>query len=99
MIEAGMIDEYMIHEAYKAGNDRKGKTSKNICGFYTVYPYCLGYLVGSGALNEKYSPEDSGNVVDYYYGISEMFEHIDIQEMPKIYGYLKEMYFAEESEV
>ena len=99
MIEAGMIDEYMIHEAYKAGNDRKGKTSKNICGFYTVYPYCLGYLVGSGALNEKYSPEDSGNVVDYYYGISEMLEHIDIQEMPKIYGYLKEMYFAEESEV
>ena len=83
MIEAGMIDEYMIHEAYKAGNDRKGKTSKNICGFYTVYPYCLGYLVGSGALN----------------GISEMLEHIDIQEMPKIYGYLKEMYFAEESEV
>lgn len=95
MIEAGMIDEYMIHEAYKAGNDRKGKTSKNICSFYTVYPYCLGYLVGSGALKEECSPEDSGNVIDFYYGISEMLEHIDIQEMPRIYGYLKEMYFPE----
>lgn len=99
MIEAGMIDEYMIHEAYKAGNDRKGKNSKNICGFYAVYPYCLGYLVGSGVLKEKHSPEDSGNVVDYCYGITEMLEHIDIQQMPRIYGYLKEIYFAEESEV
>lgn len=95
MITAGMIDEYMIHEAYKAGNERKGKTSKNICGFWTVYPYCLGYLVGSGALKEEHSPEDNENVIDYYYGISEMLEHIDIQEMPRIYGYLKEMYFPE----
>ena len=39
--------------------------------------------------------EDNGNVVDYYYGITEMLEHIDIQEMPRIYGYLKEMYFSE----
>ena len=99
MIEAGMIDEYMIYAAYKAGREKKGKTSKNICGFDDVYTYCLGYPVGSGALKEEHSPEDSGNVVDYYYGISEMLEHIDIQEMPKIYGYLKEMYFAEESEV
>lgn len=35
------------------------------------------------------------NVVDYYYGVIEMLEHIDIQKMPRIYGYLKEMYFAE----
>ncbi len=55
--------------------------------------------MGSGALKEEHSPEDSGNVVDYYYGIIEMLEHIDIQQMPRIYGYLKEMYFAEESEV
>ena len=95
MIETGMFDENMIHEAYKAGSDRKGKTPKNICSFYSVYPYCLGSLVGSGALKEKHSPEDSRNVIDFYYGITEMLEHIDIQEMPRIYGYLKEMYFPE----
>lgn len=95
MIAAGMIDEYMLHEAYRAGSDRKGRTAKNICSFYTVYPYCLGYLMGSGALKEDYSPQDSGNVVDFYYKISEMLEHIDIEEMPRIYGYLKEMYFTE----
>ena len=99
MINAGMIDEYMIHEAYKAGSDKKGKTFKNICGFSTIYTYCLGYLAGSGALREKHSPEDSGNVVDYYYGITEMLEHIDIQEMPRIYEYLKELYFSEGGEV
>ena len=55
--------------------------------------------MGSGALREKHSPEDSGNVVDFYYGITGMLEHIDIQEMSKIYGYLKEMYFSGESEV
>ena len=55
--------------------------------------------MGSGALKEEHSPEDSGNVVDYYYGIIEMLEHIDIQQMPRIYGYLIEMYCAEESEV
>lgn len=98
MIKAGMIDEYMIYEAYKAGNDKKGRTFKNLCGFSTIYTYCLGYLAGSGALKEKHSPEDSGNVVDFYYGITEMLEHIDIQEMPRIYGYLKEMYFSGESE-
>ncbi len=95
MISAGMIDENMAYEAYSAGKDRKGKTSKNKCGFSEIYVYCLGYLVGSGALKEKHSPEDSGNVVDYYYGITEMLEHIDIQQMPRIYGYLKEMYFLE----
>jgi len=98
MISTGMFDEYMIYEAYSAGNDRKGKTSKNICNFSLVYSYCLGYLVGIGALKEEYSPENSGNVIDYYYEITEMLEHIDIQEMPRIYGYLKEMYFSEESE-
>ncbi|MBD5521422.1 MAG: hypothetical protein HDR03_09420 [Lachnospiraceae bacterium] len=95
MISARMFDENMIYEAYSAGNDRKGQTPKNICSFSTVYSYCLGYLVGSGALKEKHSPEESENVVDYYYGITEMLENIDIQEMPRIYGYLKEMYFTE----
>ena len=99
MINAGMIDEYMIYEVYKAGSDKKERTSKNLCGFSTIYTYCLGYLAGSGALKEKHSPEDSKNVVDYYYGITEMLEHIDIQEMPRIYGYLKELYFSGESEV
>ena len=95
MIAAGMIDEYMLHEAYRAGSDHKGRTTKNICSFYTVYPYCLGYLIGSGALKEDYSPEDIENLVDIWRGISEMLEHIDIGEMPRIYSYLKEMYFAE----
>ena len=99
MINAGMIDEYMIHEAYKVGSDKKERTSKNLCGFSTIYTYCLGYLAGSGALKEKHSPEDSKNVVDYYYGITEMLEHIDIQEMPRIYEYLKELYFSGESDV
>lgn len=99
MIYAGMIDECMIYEVYKVGHDKKEKTSKNLCGFSTIYTYCLGYLAGSGALREKHSPEDSKNVVDYYYGITEMLEHIDIQEMPRIYGYLKELYFSGESEV
>ena len=94
MIESGMIDEYMIYEVYKAGKDRKGKTSKNICSFYNIYPYCLGYIVGSGALKEEYFPKSTSNVIDYYYEITEMLEHIDIQEMPKIYEYLKEMYFS-----
>lgn len=99
MIGAGMIDEYMIYEAYKMGSDKKGKTSKNLCGFSTIYTYCLGYLAGSGALKEKHSPDESENVVDYYYGITEMLENIGIQEMPRIYGYLKEMYFSGESKV
>lgn len=96
MIATRMYDEDMIYEVHSVGDGRKGKTSKNRCGFRNVYTYCLGYLVGSGALKEDYSPEDSGNVIDYYYEITEMLEHIDIQEMPRIYGYLKEMYFSEE---
>ncbi len=98
MIKAGMIDEYMIYEAYKAGNDRKEHTSKNICNFSTVYSYCLGYLIGAGALKEEYHPDDSENVIDYYYEITEMLERIDMQEMPGIYGYLKKMYFLEEKQ-
>jgi len=41
---------------------------------------------------------DSGNVADYWYGITEMLKHIDIQEMPRIYGYLKGMYFQKEKQ-
>ena len=78
---------------------RKGKLQKIYADLMMYIPIVWGYLVGSGALKEEHSPEDSGNVVDYYYGIIEMLEHIDIQQMPRIYGYLKEMYFAEESEV
>lgn len=98
MIDARLFDENMIHEAYSVGSEVKQKTPKNICSFWTVYPYCLGYLVGAGVLKEDYSPDNSENAIDYYYNISEMLEHIDIQEMPRIYEYLKEMYFSGESE-
>lgn len=98
MIDKGMYNEDMVYEALSAGHDRKGKPSKNRCGYSDIYAYCLGYLVGSGALKEEHHPEDSGNVIDFYYGISEMLEHIDIQEMPRIYGYLKEMYFPEQTQ-
>ena len=45
MIEAGMIDEYTIYEAHKAGRDKKGKTSKNICWFDDVTIGSLGEIL------------------------------------------------------
>lgn len=99
MIDAGMYDEYMIHEAFSIGSDIREKTPKNECSFYTIYPYCLGYLEGMGRLKEEYTPEEIGKVSDYFKAVEEMIWSMDIHEMPKLYGYLKETYFAEESEV
>lgn len=58
-----------------------------------------GGIIKMGKVNTtNYSFDESGNVMDYYYQIIEMLKHIDIQEMPRIYDYLKEMYFSKESE-
>ncbi|GFI46004.1 hypothetical protein IMSAGC019_01317 [Lachnospiraceae bacterium] len=76
------------------------KTSRAKIGYDDIYIFYLGYLAGSGVVNtDDYHLNSGENILDYYYKISEMLEHIDIKEMPRIYGYLKEMYFAEESEV
>ncbi len=40
------LDEYLLHEVYSAGLNRKGQTFKNICGFSSVYLFYLGYLMG-----------------------------------------------------
>lgn len=40
------FDENLLHEVYCAGLNRKGRTSKNICGFSSVYLFYLGYLMG-----------------------------------------------------
>lgn len=42
------FDENLLHEVYSAGLDRKGRTSKNICSFSSVYLFYLGYLMGAG---------------------------------------------------
>lgn len=99
LIKAGLYNEYMVHEAYSIGSDIEGKTPKNICGFWTLYPYFLGYLAGKGELKEEYTPEEIGGISDYCTEVKEMMCYIDIHEMPRIYGYLKEMYFSEEREV
>lgn len=89
-------NESLIYEALKKGRDRKEKTPRNIIGYDEIYVFYLGCLVGMGKVNaDDYFLDESGNVIDYYYKISEMLKHIDIQEMPRIYDYLKEMYFAE----
>lgn len=89
-------NEYLIYEVSKNGRKSKRKTAKNIVSYDDIYVFYLGYLVGIGKINaDDYSLDTSDNVIDYYYKISEMLEHIDIQEMPRIYGYLKEMYFPE----
>lgn len=90
-------NESLIYEVLKKGRERKGQTVRNLIGFDYVYTFFLGYLVGIGKLNaDDYSLDESGNVLDYYYKIAEMLEHIDIREMPRIYGYMKEMYFPEQ---
>ena len=90
-------NESLIYEVLKKGRDREGRTPRNIIGYDYIYAFYLGCLVGTGKVNaDDYSLDESGNVLDYYYKISEMLEHIDIQEMPRIYGYLKEMYFSEQ---
>lgn len=89
-------NEYLIYEVAKMGSKCKSKTAENIVGYKDIYIFYLGYLVGIGKINaDDYSLDASGNVIDYYYKISEMLEYINIQEMPRIYEYLKEMYFSE----
>lgn len=90
-------NEHLIYEVSKMGRKSKRKTAKNIVSYDDIYVFYLGYLVGIGKVNaDDYSLDTSGNVIDYYYKISEMLEHIDIHEMPRIYEYLKEMYFPEQ---
>lgn len=90
-------NESLIYEVLKKGRDSKRTTARNIIGYDYIYAFYLGCLVGTGKVNaDDYSLDESGNVLDYYYKIAEMLEHIDVQEMPRIYGYLKEMYFSEE---
>ena len=90
-------NEHLIYEVSKMGGKSKRKTARNIVSYEDIYIFYLGFLVGIGKINaDDYSLDTSGNVIDYYYKISEMLEHIDIQEMPRIYGYLKEMYFSEQ---
>lgn len=92
-------NEYLIYEVSKMGGKSKRKTAKNIVSYEDIYIFYLGYLAGSGVVNtDDYHLNSGENILDYYYKISEMLEHIDIQEMPRIYGYLKEMYFSEENE-
>lgn len=93
-------DAKLIYEIKEAGSNCGMKTGKAKIGYGDIYIFYLGYLVGSGVVNsDDYHLNSGGNVIDYYYGIIEMLEHIDIREMPRIYGYLKKMYFSEESEV
>ena len=90
-------NESLIYEVLKKGRDSKKKTARNIIGYEYIYTFFLGCLVGMGKVNaDDYSLDESGNVLDYYYRISEMLEHIDIREMPRIYSCLKEMYFPKQ---
>lgn len=92
-------NEKLIYEIKEAGSNCGMKTSSAKIGYDDIYIFYLGYLVGSGVVNtDDYHLNSGENILDYYYKISEMLEHIDIQEMPRIYGYLKEMYFSEENE-
>lgn len=93
-------NECLIYEVLKKGRDSKMKTTRNMVGYEDIYVFYLGCLVGMGKINaDDYFLDVSDNVIDYYYKISEMLEHIDIQEMPRIYGYLKEMYFSKQEGV
>lgn len=97
LIIAKSYDEKLIYEISKAGRNEKGKTHDNLTSYDDVYVFFLGYLAGMGALEEDFAPlEDVSNAVDCYNNITELLEHIDIQEMPRIYGYLKEMYSPEQ---
>ena len=93
-------NESLIYEVLKKGRDSKMRTARNIISYDDIYVFYLGCLVGMGKINaDDYSLDDSSNVIDYYYKISELLGHINIREMPRIYGYLTKMYFQEKSEV
>lgn len=88
-------NEYLIYEVQKKGRDSKRKTPGNMVDYGSIYNFYLGCLVGMGKLKkDDYAVSSGGNILDYYYEVCDMLEHIDVQEMPRIYGYLKEMYFA-----
>ena len=90
-------NESLIYEVLKKGRESKRKTLKNKISYEDIYIFYLGCLVGMGKVDaDDYSLDASENVLDYYYKIAEMLEHIDIREMPRIYSYLKEMYFSEQ---
>lgn len=95
MIKAGMYNEYMISEAASIGMNIKEKTPKNICPFYTLYPYCLGYLTGKGEIKEEYTPREIENEIDCLNALEEMIWDIPIHEIPGIYKNLKERFFPE----
>lgn len=52
-----------------------------------------------GRLKEEYTPEEIGGAIDYLRAVEEMIWNMDIHEMPKLYGYLKEAYFSDGKEV
>lgn len=89
-------NEHLIYEAKKKGMERKRRTSMDIVGTDYIYTFYLGCLAGMGKLKkDDYAVSSGDNVLDYYYEICDMLEHIDVHEMPRIHGYLKEMYFTE----
>lgn len=89
-------NEYLIYEVFKKGGDAKRKTPRNVVGYNDIYVFYLGCLVGMGKVKkDDWSLSSGDNVLDYYYEICDMLEHIDVREMPRIHGYLKEMYFPE----
>lgn len=98
MIKRATIDERLLYEVWSIGYDLKEKTPENITNYGTEYVYCLGYLSGKGVIKDDYIPDADKSIVDYYSRLFELLEHIDMEEAPKIYGYLKEMYFTEKSE-
>lgn len=88
-------NEHLIYEVKKKAEDSRRKTPGNMVDYGSIYIFYLGCLVGMGKLKkDDYAVSSGGNILDYYYEVCDMLEHIDVQEMPRIYGYLKEMYFA-----
>ncbi len=50
------INERLIYEIWRAGNNLGRKTPKNIVGYGTVYGFYFGYLMGAGMLKEVMPP-------------------------------------------
>ena len=98
MIKNTTIDERLLHEVWSVGYDLKERTPKNITNYGTEYVYCLGYLSGMGVIKDDYVPDADESIVDYYSRLFDMLEHIDMEEAPRIYGYLKGMYFPEQEQ-
>lgn len=91
-------NEHLIYEVKEKGMERKRRTSMDIVGYDYIYTFYLGCLMGMGKVKkDDYAVSSGDNILDYYYEICDMLEHIDVQEMPRIYCYLKEMYFTEQA--